>query len=164
MTSQQKPPSEIVLFLDNKGTNHSGKTFDDVLGMSDEDLEDVHDYIQWLFPLREASQFATDAPVLNDDDIAHIKSSQNIQSNLAKGLEKITSFYMNTSHWLCDYDHNHLRITRIIKSLILLVDIDTAEHFYDTIIDRVAHSKNKVDPENVTYWTDALGLSVKQAQ
>ena len=151
----------IVLFLDDKGTNHSGKTFKDILSMNNEDLEDEHDYIQWLFPLKEPSQFATDAPVLSDIDIEEIQSNQNIQTNLLKGLDKITSFYINTNHWLCEHDHNHLRITRIIKSLVLLVDIDKAEHFYDTIIYRVTHSKDKVSPDNIKYWTDALGLTIR---
>ena len=161
MTPNQKTMSEIVLFLDNKGANHSGRTLCDVLNMRNEELEDQHDYIQWLFPLKEPSQFAVDSPTLNDSDIKQIKANPNIQANLRTGLETMTSFYINNHHWLCEHDHNHLRITRIIKSLILLVGIDEAEHFYDTIIDLVTHSKNKVSPENIKYWTDALGLPTR---
>jgi len=161
MTLHKKPMSKIVLFLDNNCTDHLGRTFNDVLNMSNEDLEDHCDYIQWLFPLNEPSQFAVDAPILNDGDIRQIKSNQNIQSNLHKGLEMMTSFYINNHHWLCEHDHNHLRITRIIKSLILLVGINEAEHFYDIIIDQATHSKKKVSPDNIKYWTDALGLPIR---
>jgi hypothetical protein len=33
----------------------------------------------------------------------------------------MTRFYPGNDHWLVAYDHNHLRITRIIQSLRLLV-------------------------------------------
>ena len=49
---------------------------------TDDDAENTHDYIQWMFPLDEPSQAISGAPVLNDFDIDEVRENQLAIGNL----------------------------------------------------------------------------------
>ena len=66
------------------------------------------------------------------------------------------SFYRQTDGWLGWSDHNHLRISRIIQSLRVLVDPAAAQAFHDEIVAMVAAAGSPVDPRNRGYWDRAL--------
>ncbi len=65
-------------------------------------------------------------------------------------------FCTNNDHWIDEYDHNHLRISRIIKSLNLLLDKEIAERFYNKIINRVNNSENEVSEDTILEWKESL--------
>ena len=46
---------DIIGFYKGAATNQVNNTIDEVLAMNDRQLEEGHYYIQWLFPLPEAS-------------------------------------------------------------------------------------------------------------
>ena len=48
-------------------------------------LEAVHDYIQWLFPLPEPSGFNVAAPVLDRDSIQEFRTRPELQQKLPRG-------------------------------------------------------------------------------
>lgn len=54
--------------------------------------------------------------------------------------------------WLTRMDHNHLRITRIIRCLRILYLEEVAEAFFDAL---KANSGNRVSPRSVMYWQRA---------
>ncbi len=62
--------SRLTDFYAGRGTDTEGRRLADLLAWDDDDLEQVHDFIQWLFPLPEPSRFNADAPLLTPDDIA----------------------------------------------------------------------------------------------
>ena len=146
-------------FLEGTATDHRGRSIGDVLAFSDAELEDVHDYIQWLFPLPEASAFNPYAPVLGPDDIAILRRSAVARRNLERAAERMQRFYRDTDHWLVRSDHNHLRITRILRCLALLVDRSRAGAFRDAIEARVAAAGDPVSPESRDYWGRAAASS-----
>ncbi|MDP3593898.1 opioid growth factor receptor-related protein, partial [Phenylobacterium sp.] len=108
--------------------------------MDNVQLERRHDYIQWLFPLPEASSAVPGAPVLSADDVMQIRSSDIAMTNLRAAAARMRDFYARTRHWLAPADHNHLRITRIIKSLRLLAGDAEADAFKTMILDTVGFS------------------------
>jgi hypothetical protein len=55
-----------------------------------------------------------------------------------------------------NYDHNHLRITRIIKSTTLLLNRDIAESFFNKIMSKINRISGTVDDKSISYWKDAL--------
>ncbi|TMJ38226.1 MAG: hypothetical protein E6G87_06875, partial [Alphaproteobacteria bacterium] len=61
------------MFLTGEGHDHRGRFLADVLAFDNAILERSHDYIQWLFPLPEASRFSAGAPVLSHEEIALIR-------------------------------------------------------------------------------------------
>ncbi|ELR04492.1 hypothetical protein GMDG_09060, partial [Pseudogymnoascus destructans 20631-21] len=128
--------SPIVAFLEGEGVDAGGRTVFDVLAMDNAALEQTHDFIQWLFPLPEPSGAVPDAPVLMPADIHAIRDSELAPIALAGGTDRMASFYRATHDWLMPNDHNHRRITRIIRSLRLLVGDAEADAFRAVILAR----------------------------
>ena len=110
---------------------------EDIWAWDNEQLEMVHDFIQWLFPLPEASRFNADAPLLTDADIVAFAADPALRANLTKSFERIVRFlglaidetgrvvegdnFANRRGDVWDApNHNWLRITRILRSLTLL--------------------------------------------
>lgn len=147
--------SLIQSFLRNELKDHSGRYFEDVLKCSDGELERSHDYIQWLFPLLVASSSVSGAPKISRDEIEAIKQDALAIRNLIRAKDRMLEFYGRSRHWLVPHDHNHLRITRIIRSLFLLVDRDEAQDFLEAIMDIVVRAGRPVSRKNIGYWLDA---------
>ncbi|XP_068118994.1 opioid growth factor receptor-like protein 1 [Hyperolius riggenbachi] len=97
-------------------------------------LETKHDYIQWLFPLREPGLNAYAKP-LTKDEIQMMKNDPEVMKRFLKSYILMLEFYGITLvdketgkvnraenweerfHNLNTYTHNNLRITRILKCL-----------------------------------------------
>ena len=107
--------SAIIEFLKGTGTDVGGRSLDEIVKWSDDELEHSHDTIQWLFPLPEASRHNWDAPVLTDDDLKELKTEE-VRDGIIKAFNRFTLFY-NNPQWLTPYNHNYLRLTRILKCL-----------------------------------------------
>lgn len=142
----------LINFLQGIGKDRHDRTYQDILNYSDEQLETLHNYIQWIFPIREMSESVMGSPYLdNDEEIEFLRNDLQVQENLLKGLLRMQEFYRDNDFWLQPNDHNHLRISRIIKSIKLLNDKDNAKEFYDFITDRVCNFKPVTD-ESLEYW------------
>ena len=145
-----------VAFLTGEGRDHHGDTLDDLLALDDSALEHRHDYIQWLFPLPEASRFNALAPVLSGQDIALLRLSDTAKANLRRAAARMLAFYEANDHWLVPYDHNHLRITRIIRCLALILGKEEAENAHRRIEARVAEAREPVNAQSRRYWREAI--------
>ena len=118
------------------GADDDGRTFDEILGWDDARLEMVHDYIQWIFPLPERSGANPWAPVLDAEAMAAICGNTEMQRRLRAAFERMLAFYgfaldgdavvqgprfaADSRNWLHAGNHNHLRLTRILRSLRVL--------------------------------------------
>ncbi len=112
------------------------RTYDAILAWDDERLERVHDYIQWMFPLPEQSGANPGAPILDQEAIETIRGDAGMQARLRAGYLRMLAFYgfelhgdevvegpgfaNAASNWLRPSNHNHLRLTRILRSLRVL--------------------------------------------
>lgn len=146
----------IHAFLTFRGPDGSGRNYADVLSFDDAQLEGVHDYIQWLFPLREPSQAVPGAPVLGETEAEAIRRDSWARDNLLTARARMNAFYIHTKGWLRPYDHNHLRITRILTSLRDLVGLEEARVFYDRIVTLNRLAGSPVNPESLDYWRRAV--------
>jgi hypothetical protein len=151
------PSGPLHAFLANAGTDGRGRTLEDVLGFSDEALEHVHDYIQWLFPLPTTSMAQPGAPVLTNGEIAAIRADERALANVRRAARRMRRFYDSTDAWLSRHDHNHLRISRILQSLRLLAGDYEAQAFYEAVLARHSAAGSPVDPHNLDYWKRAMG-------
>lgn len=147
--------SAIVDFLEGGGPDSAGRGIDEVLRFGLGALESRHDFIQWLFPLQEPSAAMPGSPVLDAEDVAAIKASLRAQAHLMAACDRMDWFYGQTDHWLRPQNHNHLRITRIIKSLRLLVGDFAADQFRTTIMTRVEHQHAVVGETALRHWLAA---------
>lgn len=123
--------SRLSDFYNRIGTNDSGRTLTNIWDFTINELEEVHDYIQWIFPLKEESRFQPNAPLLTDEDIELIdKEYVRVSFNLmltfygivdnGTFLVKDPNIWLHRStDWITKGNHNFLRLTRILKSLRL---------------------------------------------
>jgi Opioid growth factor receptor (OGFr) conserved region len=164
--------SRLVVFFRGDGTDAEGRLLEDVLAWPDDDLEAVHDFIQWLFPLPEPSQFNPDAPLLTNEDIAAFKSDPVLQANLMKSFERILAFLglslpegkvvegPNFKARVADVwsipNHNWLRISRILRSLTLLGLADQSQALYEWLEMTYTSRKFPISAETFWYWTAAV--------
>ena len=122
--------ARLVGFLSGGAPDSSGRVLEEILAWPDQRLEAVHDFIQWLFPLTEPSPVNPDAPVLDAATIAEIRSRPELQAGFRQSYERMRSFYAGSRHWITAGNHNHLRITRILKCLMLVgLDAEARDFF-----------------------------------
>ena len=145
----------IVAFLEGEGPDGCGRSLFEVLAFNDVRLEATHDSIQWLFPLTEPSAAVPGAPELSAEDVATIQASGMAQCALAAATDRMDAFYRNTHDWLMPNDHNHRRITRIIRSLRLLRGDEEADEFRAAILARVEATRAPISARSRGYWTTA---------
>jgi hypothetical protein len=147
--------SAIVDFLTGAGPDGAGREIFEVLALDDPAIEATHDFIQWVFPLRERSGANPHAPTLTAGDVEAIRDSGHAEAALAAATDRMAIFYLRNGHWLIASDHNHLRITRIIKSLRLLRGDPQADAFRDLILARVAEAGSPVGTPTLGFWSRA---------
>lgn len=146
----------LINFLRGTGPDSHGRYHSDILKFPDEELESSHNYIQWLFPLREPSEAVPDSPwIEHEETVRLLREDESVQENLVNALVRMDRFYRATRHWLRPHDHNHLRITRILKSVVLLSTRENAQDFYDRIMEQV-RSAQPVTDESLRYWKQSL--------
>ncbi len=142
----------IIDFLRNTGTDVHGRDLDQILNESDEFWERTHNCIQWLFPLNEASRSVRNSPVLTEDQIETIRKSEMAQDNIQRSVLRYKEFLAGTTKWRSGYDHNHLRISRVIKSLRLLVSDETANDFKYWIAGQLGDEIDSIHAGSRRHW------------
>ena len=142
-------------FLENVAPDYLGRTLSEIWQFTDDEMETCHDYIQCVFPLDQESGAVPNAPVLNPKDIADIKSSPVAISNLKQSSDWFYQFLCRNDQWLRAADHNHLRITRLIKSLRILVGDTFADAMREKIMQLAEASGAKINPLTLEFWKNS---------
>src|SRR6476661_4163152 len=83
----------LLGFYSGTGSDDRGRRLEDIWRFSHEELEDVHDYIQWLFPLAERSAFNPGAPVLDEATIQRFRTDETLRRNVERSLGVMLDFY-----------------------------------------------------------------------
>jgi hypothetical protein len=165
--------SRLIDFYRGTGTDAAGRRLDQILPRDDDALEAVHDFIQWLFPLPEPSQFNPRAPLLSPEDIAAFRQDAALRANLRRSFERILTFLglretaegevvegPNFAARAADVwqspNHNWLRITRILRSLRLLGLEAEAKALYRRLEDFHGRRRFPIGDDTFRYWTGAV--------
>lgn len=155
----------LVGFYLGESPDRRGRTIRKIWAFKDDELEAVHDFIQWLFPLAERSGFNPSAPVLDGGTIQAFREQPELRANLRVSLERMLRFYgfelvegetlrvtpapnfaERADNWLSYSNHNHLRITRILKSLCLLGLKEEADAFFRTLDGLYGTERQRTNP------------------
>lgn len=172
----------LVDFYRGAGADAAGRTIADVWKFDHAHLEDVHDYIQWLFPLAKASQYNANAPLLDDETIAAFTGDPALQSKLEKSLLLMLDFYglqlvpaagtiiiiKKASHYAArqsnwqdapsgSINHNLLRLTRMLESLRLLGMCRESLALWRCLEDLQKEVPSKIPDKTVGFWKQAAG-------
>ena len=165
--------SRLLDFYRQDAPDSEGRWLRDLWGWDDEALESVHDFIQWLFPLPEPSQFNPDAPLLTATDISAFRADDSLRANLRRSFERILSFLglaeqpdgaiaegPNFAARAADVwntpNHNWLRITRILRSLTLLGLEPQAQALYACLSGFYQSRKSPIPDNTFRYWSAAV--------
>ncbi len=174
------PNKQLIAFYLGMEPYTNGSTLQDVLHhWNDEQLEKCHDYIQWLFPTVQPSQFNSNAPPVDDETIKAWKESRILQSTLLEALERMCAFYglqvvtcvsppqiikatnylERKSNWQDAppgyANHNLLRLTRIIDSLVTLGLPQYGRALYMCLSSIAAEEPERIADKTVSYWRKA---------
>ena len=148
-------PGEVLAYLEGEGPDSCGRSVLQVLAANDASLETTHDFIQWLFPLTEVSDAVPDSPVLAPEEVGLIRQSDMAQCALAAGTDRMRLFYQRTHGWMMPNNHNHRRITRIIRSLRLLRGDQEANDFRHSVLALVEAARAPINARSRGYWETA---------
>ena len=143
---------KLLSFLQDAGPDHRGRYLSDLWQFNDEQIESTPDFIQWVFPLAEASGAFPSAPVLEPAEIDLIHKSSPATMNVERSTEWFLGFLSRSRHWLREYDHNHLRITRMIRCNRLLLGQLAADSVRSRVLKLAEKSKGKISDEAIGYW------------
>lgn len=159
----------IIYFLEGKGQNPS---IYEIWSYNFFQLEYKHDYIQWLFPLKEPSKYNINAPILSDEDIQYIKSNEKLKNHILFSFKQMLHFYgfkiddenkieYNKNYWIRKFNwlhknnHNFNRITRILKSLCLL-GLEKYAIEWEKILEEVYLKYPFTINDSINYWRRAV--------
>ncbi|BCP52958.1 hypothetical protein K32_15750 [Kaistia sp. 32K] len=176
MTNQELDTS-ILHFFAGMGTDDRGRTLTGILAWDDDRLEQVHDYIQWLFPLPEPSAFNPGAPLLTAADIEAFQTHAALRSALRAAFVRLLAFYgfafvpgaegarvaraatfpARSRSWLAPRNHNFLRISRILRALTLLGLAEEAGAFLAALEAVHAEHAAIIGETTLGYWRAAAG-------
>lgn len=168
---------DILAFYQGQSPDSSGRMIETIWSWDYRRLEYTHDYIQWLFPLKEKSRFNRNAPVLNGEVIQSFRTNEQLRMRLLKSLKVMLKFYglqcneaANTDieitksdeyqerkqNWIEVWNHNYLRITRILTSLRLLGLDNYAQAFFKCLNQIYLEESKNIGSETYDYWKNAV--------
>jgi len=142
----------IVEFLIGTDIDEHGRMLDQILREDDTYWERTHNFIQWLFPLDEESRSVRGSPVLAPEQILAIRESASARNNLQRSVLRYKEFLAGTTNWRSGYDHNHLRISRVIKCLRLLLNDQEANAFKYWVAGQLGDQIDSINSESKRYW------------
>lgn len=142
------------------GRDDRGRTLEEILCWDADRLEREHDYIQWLFPLREPSLAQPQSPVLSPADVEILRGDGEIRECMREALRVMRAFYglepLGPRPWLIPGNHNYLRLTRILRSLRTCgLEAESLQLFNE--LEAVYHdSSPRIGSVTFGYWQRAM--------
>ena len=165
--------NRLIPFFLGTGVDDRGRTLPYILAQDDTWLERTHDCIQWLFPNRQRSRVAPDAPTLDDETEDAFRANALMQDNLRAALVRMLGFYgleriagkigkaatwnERKRFWFTRNGHNSLRITRMLKCLVTVGLEDEAAMFLAGLV-KLYHEEPDCDIDQFTvrFWREAV--------
>ena len=127
-------------------------------------------YIEWLFPVNQASKWNKHAPLLLGDDLNFFKQNEEIQKKYLTSFDKIIHYFGiyregNTlfisdelkvrSYWLREVGHEEKKISRIIRSLAWCGHLELARNLQKLSIELIKE-KGYLKEGTLTIWQNIL--------
>lgn len=158
LTSRQAAP--VVAFYASGGMDHRGRTLRYVLAQDDDWWEREHDFIQWVFPTPERSMYNAHAPSLKPADADAMRANATVLENLQLALQRARRFWgldgRGPMRWVRKGDHNHLRLTRALKSLDALGLTREARQLQEELLAVAAAHQDEISLETARFWREAI--------
>lgn len=151
--------TQLTKFLLSDGKIPNGNTFGQIMNQRTAVFEMAHDQIQWMFPLPEPSKVQPGAPILTLTEFHELKAGYFHLDRLVSGKRFMLEFLGNYKLWMNVSDHNHLRISRVIKCASLFRGPVYADDFrvmvWKILRDNGRHQI--INNTTVAHWLNAVG-------
>lgn len=159
--------SNLLLFLQGKTSNVDGLYIQDIWNFSFCKLEHSHKYIQWIFPINTASNYSRTAPVIDKswDGCHDSVVRENLKKSFAvllnfyglvydgKNVVKTSSYPIKALNWLTPFNHNFLRITRILTALKLF-GLDEEHEAFLAFLNKLRKDHPLIIGKSIQYWNE----------
>ena len=163
--------ADAIVTLYRGGRDAHGRSLEDMLKYDHVALEEHHDFIQFLFPSDQPSQFQ-DAPLVTAKTRREFAADAAMRANLGRSLDVMLNFYglwydhgtgrvergdnfaVRAKNWLAVPNHNFLRVTRILRSLALLGLPDRAAALL-ACLEELYRDRAAIIGDAVRYWRNA---------
>jgi hypothetical protein len=161
--------SPLVRFYAGEGTDHRGRTLAQIQAFDTGRMEAIHDFIQWMFPLRDPSAFNAGAPLVTDADVRAFRERPELASALRRSFEAFLRFLgleyrdgavveveglASRRRVFTSFNHNWLRITRVLLCLRTLGLDDECRALF-ACLERIHQAGVGITPDTFAYWRDA---------
>lgn len=167
--------SAVLDFLRGTGRDDRGRRLSDIWALDDAQLESSHDFIQWIFPLDAPSAAVPGSPVLAPAEIEEIRRDPALRAGMRRSLDRMLAFYglswdaeraaiglspffaQRAGAWISPGNHNFLRISRILRSLVLAGEIDAAGALF-VCLEGLYRGPYRlaIGPQSFAHWAAAL--------
>ena len=163
----------IFHFLRGEGVDDRGRGLQQILALSDVELEFTHDFIQWLFPSPESSSCYADAPVATADTFRAIQADSAATEGLLRAFQRMLQFYglrssdadpsvleidethQDISGWRKHPTHNDLRISRMLRAMSLCGQQAKADQLLAFLEQHFASNPDPQRQVSLDYWRQA---------
>lgn len=161
---------KVIGFYNGHIPNSQGHFFEEIMGWSHGFMEADHDWVQWVFPTNEPSQFSWEAPLLSRKESELFSVDIYLQKKAIRAFEKMLGFlglslvdgvvdYLaptperpSPQHVLSFFNHNMLRITRVLKSMRMMGLPGHSNALYQVLMER----KDQFSQNTLSYWEGAV--------
>lgn len=111
---KQSTGSNIVRFYDPdiQAKDALGRTQEQILEWSNNQLENSHNYIQMLFPLPEGSPYNWEAPVIDSETMKAFRANIGLRQRLRRSFERMLTFYGFTTSF-------HPEVSEVKKDVVV---------------------------------------------
>lgn len=161
----------LIAFYRDGMRDDRGRTLAEILDWDDDRLEAHHDFIQWLFPLPERSGANPLAPVLDHETVEAFRTTPEMRDRLRAAFERMLRFYglrwagttveragnfrERAQNWLWPGNHNHLRLTRILRSTLLLGLEPESKALFHALDAIDGEFPDRISSRTHAFWSDA---------
>lgn len=143
--------------------NGESLTIQEILDKDNSWWDGCHDFIQWIFPTITVSKYCLNAPVLTEEDAKYIH--ENHRNLFFECVDRFVLFLDDIK--MREMNHNHLRITRVLESITLVLG-EVSINLFITLLaeEKLPHEfvyeeyssiiRPVYDKVTLNYWNNAL--------
>ncbi len=163
---------QLIDFYINNGPDNQGRTLEVILKWDDDLWEDVHDFIQWVLPTRNPSQYNINAPLVDNETQQFLIRSDVFEDNFLKVTQRFFDFLQikyiipkgdnddsiieieidGPKFWMEEGNHNFKRITRYLESCRLLYSDVLPVVLFESLFKYATYSRISPEIDTKTLW------------
>jgi hypothetical protein len=159
----------LVEFYQGTGKDNHGRTLESILSLKDDALDALHDWVQWVWPTQQLSNFNENAPIPSEEELVVLRADEKVQRNLELAYNRFMAYLgfeekdgeVRPAPFFEDrrrviwtgFNHNYLRVTRFLVSLKLLGMADRSKKVYGLLMQLIGESRINASHNARSYWT-----------